>query len=100
MSSPVPANAASPRSASADADTAPLSAPRRLGLLLILLILPVIAVCLPAIFVTLVFGQRPHPAALAAAPELSGTPIRTQVAHAMKGHVIGRGLLVGTYERA
>ena len=38
--------------------------------------------------------------ALDKAPELSGTPIRTQVAHAMKGHVIARGLLVGTYERA
>ena len=38
--------------------------------------------------------------ALDKVPELSGTPIRTQVAHAMKGHVIARGLLVGTYERA
>ena len=38
--------------------------------------------------------------ALDKAPELSGTPIRTQVARAMKGHVIARGLLVGTYERA
>ncbi len=38
--------------------------------------------------------------ALDAAPTLSGSPIRTQVAHAMKGHVIARGLLVATYERA
>ena len=37
--------------------------------------------------------------ALDAAPDLSGTPIRTQVAHAMKGHVIAKGLLVATYER-
>ena len=37
--------------------------------------------------------------ALDAAPELSGKPIRTQVAHAMKGHVIAKGLLVGTYGR-
>ncbi len=37
--------------------------------------------------------------ALDAAPQLSGAPIRTQVAHAMKGHVIARGLLVGAYER-
>jgi Raf kinase inhibitor-like YbhB/YbcL family protein len=32
-------------------------------------------------------------------PELSGKPIRTQVVNAMKGRVIARGLLVGTYER-
>ena len=38
--------------------------------------------------------------ALDAAPKLHGSPIRTQVAHAMKGHVIAKGLLVGTYERA
>ena len=31
--------------------------------------------------------------------ELHGSPIRTQVAHAMKGHVVAKGLLVGTYER-
>ena len=37
--------------------------------------------------------------ALDHAPQLSGKPIRTQVAQAMKGHVIARGLLVGTYER-
>ena len=37
--------------------------------------------------------------ALDRAPALSGKPIRTQVAQAMKGHVIARGLLVGTYER-
>ena len=37
--------------------------------------------------------------ALDVAPKLSGSPIRTQVAHAMKGHVIAKGLLVGTYER-
>jgi Raf kinase inhibitor-like YbhB/YbcL family protein len=37
--------------------------------------------------------------ALGEAPELGGTPVRTQVAHAIKGHVIARGLLVGTYER-
>jgi hypothetical protein len=52
-----------------------LSAPRRLGLLLILLILPVAAVSLPAIFVTLVFGQRPRPAASAVTdkpPDVSG----------------------------
>ena len=30
---------------------------------------------------------------------LHGAPIRTQVAHAMKGHVVAKGLLVGTYER-
>jgi hypothetical protein len=43
---------------------------------MILLVLPVIAVSLPAIFVTLVFGQRPHPARAAAAaesaPDVSG----------------------------
>ena len=74
MSSPVPADAASPRPAPANADTAPLSGPRRLGLLLILLVLPVIAVCLPAIFVTFVFGQRPRssPAPSSAAVEVSG----------------------------
>ena len=38
--------------------------------------------------------------ALDAAPALSGKPIRSQLVHAMKGHVIARGLLVGTYERA
>ena len=37
--------------------------------------------------------------ALDAAPELSGKPIRTQLVHAMKGRVIAKGLLVGTYER-
>ncbi len=37
--------------------------------------------------------------ALDKALELHGSPIRTQVAHAMKGHVIAKGLLVGTYER-
>lgn len=37
--------------------------------------------------------------ALDAAPELHGTPIRTQIAHAIKGHVIAKGLLIGTYER-
>ena len=37
--------------------------------------------------------------ALDRAPELSGKPVRTQVAHAMKGHIIAKGLLVGTYER-
>ena len=37
--------------------------------------------------------------ALDTALHLHGSPIRTQVAHAMKGHVIARGLLVGTYER-
>ena len=49
-------------------------------------------------------GHGPHAYciqvfALDAAPGLGGTPVRTQVAHAMKGHVIARGLLVGTYER-
>ena len=38
--------------------------------------------------------------ALDAAPALSGKPMRTQVAHAIKGHVIAKGLLIGTYERA
>jgi Raf kinase inhibitor-like YbhB/YbcL family protein len=38
--------------------------------------------------------------ALDQAPDLTGAPVRTQLAHAMKGHVIARGLLVGTYERA
>ena len=38
--------------------------------------------------------------ALDTSPDLHGTPIRTQVTHAMKGHVIGRGRLIGTYERA
>ena len=38
--------------------------------------------------------------ALDKAPALGQSPVRTQVAHAMKGHVIARGLLVGTYERA
>ena len=38
--------------------------------------------------------------ALDAAPELKGEPLRPQVAHAMKGHIIAKGLLVGTYERA
>lgn len=71
MSSPVPSNA-STRSTPAHPDTAPLSAPRRLGLLLILLVLPVIGVCLPAIFVTLVFGQRPRPAPAATAPDTRG----------------------------
>ena len=37
--------------------------------------------------------------ALDVAPDLRGAPIRTQVAHAMKGHVIAKGLLIGTYER-
>ncbi|MHB8283578.1 MAG: YbhB/YbcL family Raf kinase inhibitor-like protein [Caulobacteraceae bacterium] len=32
--------------------------------------------------------------------ELHGKPIRTQLVHAMKGHVIGKGSLIGTYERA
>jgi hypothetical protein len=75
MSSPVPADATSPRPLPAGADAAPLSVQKRLGLLVILLILPVIAVSLPAIFVTLVFGQRPHPASpapAAAAPDVSG----------------------------
>jgi Raf kinase inhibitor-like YbhB/YbcL family protein len=49
-------------------------------------------------------GHGPHRYAvqvfaLDRAPELHGKPIRTQVAQAMKGHVIARGLLVGTYER-
>jgi hypothetical protein len=75
MSSPVPADATSPRPLPARPATAPLSAQKRLGLLVILLILPVIAVSLPAIFVTLVFGQRPRPAsapAAAAPPDVSG----------------------------
>ena len=38
--------------------------------------------------------------ALDRAPELGANPVRTQVVHAMKHHVIARGLLVGTYERA
>jgi Raf kinase inhibitor-like YbhB/YbcL family protein len=37
--------------------------------------------------------------ALDRAPELSGAPVRTELVHAMKGHVIARGLLVGAYER-
>ena len=37
--------------------------------------------------------------ALDAPPGLSGAPIRTQVAHAINGHVVAKGLLVGTYER-
>ena len=60
MSAPVPADAASPRPAPTHADTAPLSASRRLGLLVILLILPVTLVSLPAIFVTMFFGHRTH----------------------------------------
>jgi hypothetical protein len=71
MSSPVPADATSPRPIPARPGTAPLSAQQRLGLLVILLILPVIAVSLPAIFVTLMFGQRPRPAS-APAPDVSG----------------------------
>jgi Raf kinase inhibitor-like YbhB/YbcL family protein len=38
--------------------------------------------------------------ALDAHPELHGKPIRTQVIHAMKGHVLAKGLLVGVYERS
>ena len=37
--------------------------------------------------------------ALDQAPELHGSPVRTQVVHAMKGHVIGKGRLIGTFER-
>jgi Raf kinase inhibitor-like YbhB/YbcL family protein len=37
--------------------------------------------------------------ALDAPPELKGAPIRTQVVNAIKGHVVARGLLIGTYER-
>jgi hypothetical protein len=72
MSSQVSTDAASPRPLPADPATAPLSGPRRLGLLVILLILPVICVSLPAIFVTLVFGQRPRPPAPAVATDVSG----------------------------
>lgn len=71
MSPLVPVNAATSGQTPADPATRPLSGPRRLGLLLILLILPVIAVSLPAILVTLVFGQRPHPPA-AATSDMSG----------------------------
>ena len=60
MSAPVPADAASPRPVPAHPDTAPLSAPKRLGLLVILLVLPITAVSLPAIFVTMFFGHRTH----------------------------------------
>jgi Raf kinase inhibitor-like YbhB/YbcL family protein len=38
--------------------------------------------------------------ALDAHPDLHGAPIRTQVFNAMKDHVIAKGMLVGTYERA
>ena len=37
--------------------------------------------------------------ALDAKPDLHGTPVRTQLIHAMKGHIVGRGCLIGTYER-
>ncbi len=37
--------------------------------------------------------------ALDRSPDLHGTPVRTQVIHAMKGHIIGKGRLIGTYER-
>ena len=37
--------------------------------------------------------------ALDAALDLQGKPIRTQVVNAMKGHVIAKGALIGTYER-
>jgi hypothetical protein len=82
MSAPVPTDAAGPRPVPAQRDTAPLSAPKRLGLLVILLILPVTAVSLPAIFVTLFFGQKSHgpvfalpkilPPAASPAPDVSG----------------------------
>lgn len=38
--------------------------------------------------------------ALDQAPDLHGKPIRTQLTHAIKGHVIARGMLIGTYERS
>ncbi len=37
--------------------------------------------------------------ALDIALTLNGKPVRTQVAHAMKDHIVAKGLLVGTYER-
>ena len=37
--------------------------------------------------------------ALDAAPKLHGTPVRAQLVNAIKGHVLARGLLIGTYER-
>lgn len=37
--------------------------------------------------------------ALDAALDLQGKPIRTQVVNAMKGHVIAKGALIGTYQR-
>jgi len=49
-------------------------------------------------------GHGPHAYcvqvfALDHAPELSGTPVRTQLVHAIKGHILAKGLLVGAYER-
>ncbi len=44
-----------------DPDALPPSAARRAQLLFMLIILPVVAVSLPAIFVTLIFGQHPKP---------------------------------------
>ena len=37
--------------------------------------------------------------ALDRTPDLHGKPVRSQLVHAMKGHVLARGLLVGVYER-
>jgi Raf kinase inhibitor-like YbhB/YbcL family protein len=37
--------------------------------------------------------------ALDQTPDLHGKPIRSQLVHAMRGHVIGKGSLIGTYER-
>ncbi|MGC1301421.1 MAG: YbhB/YbcL family Raf kinase inhibitor-like protein, partial [Caulobacteraceae bacterium] len=49
-------------------------------------------------------GHGPHRYAfqvfaLDSPPDLHGKPIRTQVVHAIKDHVIAKGMLIGTYER-
>lgn len=44
-----------------DPDALPPSTVRRAQLLLMLIVLPVVAVSLPAIFVTMIFGQHPRP---------------------------------------
>ena len=74
MDQPSPASKARPAPPSAngkrpvDPDALPPSAARRAQLLLMLIILPVIAVSLPAIFVTAFFGQQPKPKTLPAKP--------------------------------
>ena len=90
MTSQIPTDAANARPATpAEADTHPLSGPRRLGLLLILLILPVIAVSLPAILVTMIFGQRPRPAAPAATAAVSAAPDVSGLRNALERNAQG-----------